>query len=237
MKIKAGQPLRADVGPPAPWRSRWFHRAGKPIMHSLYDVRVHPKSRMPQSGPVIAVANHIGFLDGPFLFTCLPRAGHFLVLDKTFTGWMGNVLTWSGQIPINQETGDRRALGYAMEVLKRDGLLGVFPEGGRGRGDLAEAGKGAAWLALQSHALVLPVACLGTRYTGDLAASWPRLRSPLVLDLGEPFRIEPIPGVPGRERLAGASEEIRTRLATHVLEASARHGIPLPTDIPPDLVD
>lgn len=240
MKIKAAasdRPVKAAQGPPAEWRSRWFQRAAKPLLHTLYDVRVQHRERMPRDGGVIAVVNHIGFLDGPFAFGCLPRAGHFLVLDKTFSGWMGNVLTWSGQIPINQETGDRRALGYALEVLRRDQLLGIFPEGGRGRGDLAEAGKGAAWLALQSRATVLPVACLGTRYTGDLAASWPKLRSPLVLDLGEPFTISPIAGVPGRARLAGASEDIRTRLATHVTESSARHGIPLPTDIPPDLVD
>ncbi|MDO5502727.1 MAG: lysophospholipid acyltransferase family protein [Actinomycetia bacterium] len=225
-----------SAGPPPAWRSRWFQRAARPILKALYSVRVHHRERMPSSGPVIVVVNHTGFLDGPFAFGCLPRAGHFLVLDKTFIGWMGRLLTWSGQIPISQDRGDRTALGQALEVLRRGGMLGIFPEGGRGRGDLAEAGKGAAWLALQSGAVIVPVACLGTRYTGDLAASWPRLRAPLVLDLGEPFRIEPRPGVPGRVRLEHASEEIRTRLAAHVTAASTRHGIPLPTDIPPDLV-
>ncbi|MCA1781021.1 MAG: lysophospholipid acyltransferase family protein [Dermatophilaceae bacterium] len=203
----------------------------------MYETHVEHRERMPRTGAVIAVLNHIGFLDGPFAFGCLPRPGHFLVLDKTFTGWMGRVLTWSGQIPLNQGHGDRRALGQGLEVLRRDGLLGVFPEGGRGRGDLAEAGKGAAWLALQSGATVVPVALLGTRRTGDLAASWPRLRSRLVLDLGEPFTLEPIAGVPGRVRLERAAEEVRTRHAVHVSVSAARHGIPLPTDIPPDLME
>lgn len=222
--------------PPAEWRSRWFRRVTRPILAGLYDTQVHNKERVPGSGPVLAVVNHIGFLDGPFAFACLPRPGHFLVLDKTFNGMMGNILTWSGQIPISQERGDRTALGRGLEVLRRGGLLGIFPEGGRGRGDLASAGKGAAWLALQSDATVVPVALLGTRYTGDLAASWPRLRSPLVLDLGEPFTIDPIAGVPNRMRLERASDDIRTRLAAHVAESSSRHAIPLPTDIPPDLI-
>lgn len=225
-----------ESAPPARWRSRWFQRAARPMLQGMYDVQVAHRQRMPRSGPVIVIINHTGFLDGPLAFGCLPRAGHFLVLDKTFTGWMGRVLRWSGQIPLSQDGGDRRALGQALQVLRSEGLLGIFPEGGRGRGDLAEAGKGAAWLALQSGAVVLPVACLGTRATGDLASSWPRLRSRLVLDLGEPFAVQSANGVPGRVRLERASEEIRTRLATHVSDAAQEHGIPLPTDIPPDLI-
>ena len=224
------------TSPPARWRSRWFGRAARPILAGLYDTQVHHRDRMPKNGPVLVVVNHIGFLDGPFAFGCLPRPTNFLVLDKTFTGGMGRLLLASGQIPISQDRGDRTALTRGLEVLRRGDVLGIFPEGGRGRGDLAAAGKGAAWLALQSEATVLPVALLGTRYTGDLAASWPRLRSPLVLDLGEPFVLPTLAGVPNRVRLERASEQIRTRLAVQVAESSARHGIPLPTDIPPDLV-
>lgn len=225
-----------DVEPPAPWRSRLFARITGVLLRGLYRVTVAHPERMPRTGPVIVIINHTGYLDGAFAFGCLPRAGHFLVLDKMFSGWLGKLLLSTGQIPLSQGHGDRRALARALGVLRRGGLLGIFPEGGRGRGDLAEAGKGAAWLALQSGAVVVPVACLGTRYTGDLASSWPKFRAPLVLDLGEPFSVAPIDGVPGRVRLERASEEVRTRLADHVTAASLRHGIPLPTDIPPDLV-
>lgn len=228
--------MTPDQHPPPEWRSTWFRRGARPILAALYDTRVHHRERMPATGPVVAVLNHTGFLDGPFAFGFLPRPAHFLVLDRTFVGGTGRLLTWSGQIPLDQRHGDRRALGQALEVLRRGGVIGVFPEGGRGRGDLAEAGKGAAWLALQSRATVVPVACLGTRRTGDLANSWPRPRSRLVLDLGEPLTVEPHTGVPGRVRLERASEEIRSRLARHVTEASERHRIPLPTDIPPDLL-
>ena len=44
--------------------------------------RGRPSDRMLPAGPVIVIINHTGFLDGPFAFGCLPRAGHFLVLDK-----------------------------------------------------------------------------------------------------------------------------------------------------------
>jgi 1-acyl-sn-glycerol-3-phosphate acyltransferase len=102
---------------------------------------------------------------------------------------------------------------------------------------VASAGKGVAWLALQSGAVVVPTACLGTRRTGDLAASWPRLRSRLVVDFGPPVTLDLPDGLPGRARLELATEQIRTALVAHIAASATRHGIPLPTDVPPDLLD
>ena len=51
------------------------------------------------------------------------------------------------------------------------------------------------------RAAVVPAACLGTRRTGDLAASWPRLRSRLVVDFGPPVALDLPDGLPGRARL------------------------------------
>ncbi|MEK8229083.1 hypothetical protein NKG05_28715 [Oerskovia sp. M15] len=42
-----------------------------------------------------------------------------------------------------------------------------LPEGNRGRGDATSSRAGAAWLALNARAPVVPVAVLGTRRTGD----------------------------------------------------------------------
>ncbi|MFL6171134.1 MAG: lysophospholipid acyltransferase family protein [Ornithinibacter sp.] len=179
----------------------------------------------------------MGFLDGALVMTMAPRPSRFLVLARTFEGFVGWVLRWSGQIPIDQHRGDRPALGKALAVLGAGGVIGIFPKGGRGRGDFASAGKGVAWLALQSGAVVVPTACLGTRRTGDPAASWPRWRTRLVVDFGPAVVLDLPDGLPGRARLDRATEQIRTALVAHVLAAEARHGIPLPTDVPPDLLD
>lgn len=219
-------PLRAALG-------RGFGRACFVI---LYAVRAAGRSHVPRVGPVVLAANHTGYLDGALVLAMAPRPSHFLVLATMFDGLVGHVLRWSGQIPIEQRRGDRRALGQALEVLNRGGVIGIFPEGGRGRGDFAVAGKGVAWLALQSGAPVVPTACLGTRRTGDLAASWPRLRSRMVVDFGPPVRLDLPDDVPGRLRLDLATEQIRDALVRHVHAAAERHGIPLPADVPPDLV-
>lgn len=222
---------------PASWRATLGRGVGSVLVRSLYAARAAGAERVPASGPVILAANHTGYLDGAVVLALAPRPAHFLVLAATFELGVGPLLHLTGQIPLEQGRGDRVALTAALGVLERGGVVGIFPEGGRGRGDLAKAEKGVAWLALQGHATVVPVACLGTRATGDLASSWPRLRSRLVVDFGEPVTLTRAAGIPGRVRLDRAAEEIRVSLAEHVRAASERHGIALPTDVPPDVWD
>lgn len=222
---------------PEEWRSALGRHVGRVLVRTLYAAEAHGGERVPSSGPVILAANHTGYLDGAVVFGLAPRPAHFLVLASTFERGIGTLLHLTGQIPLEQGSGDRRALTSALRVLERGGAVGIFPEGGRGRGDLERAEKGVAWLALQGRAPVVPVACLGTRATGALASSWPRLRSRLVVDFGEPISVRREDGIPGRVRLGRAAEEVRRTLAEHVAAASARHRIALPTDVPRDLWD
>ncbi len=192
-------------------------------------LRGHHADRVP-AGPVVLVANHSGFLDGPLVFSLAPRGVSFLVKQQMFSGPLGWVLRRVGQIPIDRSRGDRAALGVARAVLDRGGIVGVFPEGTRGRGDVAQVNQGAAWLALQAGALVVPVAVLGTRRAGASTGSLPRLRTRVVVEFGEPFDLAPDPGLPGRERLRAATDRLRDRLAAHVSAASTTYGVVLPDD-------
>ena len=222
---------------PSAARARVSHAAARALLAVLYGPRAHGVDHVPRRGPVVLAANHTGYLDGAVVLGTSPRPSHFLVLDRSFTGVAGVLLHASAQIPIDQRRGDRRALGQALAVLGRGGVVGIFPEGGRGRGEVESAGKGVAWLALRSGATVVPTACLGTRATGALAASWPPLRTRIVVDFGPPVPLDLPEGLPGRARLDTATERVRAALAGHVRAASERHGIPLPADVPPDLLD
>jgi 1-acyl-sn-glycerol-3-phosphate acyltransferase len=91
-------------------------------------------------------------------------------------------------------------------------MLGVFPEGTRGSGDVSHAEQGAAWLVRSTGAVVLPIA---TRGTLRPSGSGRRLRPKLDVLVGEPF---PLTVARGRSGLGEATEEIRRRLADLVHE-------------------
>ena len=72
---------------------------------------------VPRSGPVLVVANHLGFLDGPFVFSMVPRRAHFIIKKQTFSGPMGALMEGVGQIPLDRSVADRAALGSALATI------------------------------------------------------------------------------------------------------------------------
>jgi 1-acyl-sn-glycerol-3-phosphate acyltransferase len=206
------------LGPPA-WRASLGRPVGVSIFRTLYRGRARHPERVPRTGPVILVANHASYLDGPLVFSLCPRPASFLVKQEAFSGVFGWVVRTVGQIPIDRSVGDRRALACASAVLARGGVVGIFPEGTRTDGDVDEVNRGASWIALRSGAPLVPVAVLGTRVQGQSTDAWPRPRSVLTVDFGEPFRLDADASVPGRERLRLASEQVRDVLGAHVRRA------------------
>ena len=200
--------------PPGAWP--WLHDLGRWVGSWLfvpfYRVHVHHRERIPARGPVVVVANHSAFVDGPLLFGLLGRRAVFWVKQEMFTGVAGWGLRRIGQLPVRRGEADRRPLMAAVAVLRGDGLVGVFPEGTRGSGDVAAAEHGAAWLARTSGAAVLPVVSRGTRRLDGSGRRW-RPRVDIVV--GEPLTI---PAGGGRAGLVAATETVRAELATMVRE-------------------
>ena len=212
------------------WRVRINMVVGRILFGTLYRVKVVGRSRVPRTGPVVFVANHAGFLDGPMLPALAPRPTSVLVKREMFRGPLGWFLAWIGHIPVTRNSADRRALTAAVAVLQAGGAVGIFPEGTRGRGDVAAVQQGAAWLAQQGGAQVVPVAFLGTRATGASTGSLPRPWSRLVVEFGEPMELSADAALTGRQRLAAATDTVRAALAAHVRESQARHRVFLPED-------
>lgn len=209
---------------PHPNRARIGRPIGKLIFSTLYrGAALHPE-RVPLSGPVILVANHAAFLDGPLVFGLAPRPVSFLVKQEAFSGFFGWTIRNVGQIPIDRSVGDRAALAAATALLERGGAVGIFPEGNRGSGEVEQINSGAAWIALRTDARIVPVAVMGTRVPAAGKDDWPSLRSRLVVDFGEPFQLAVDPAAPGRDRLRLASEQLRDALASHVRRSRVENG-------------
>ena len=74
----APHPNRARIGRPI---GKFASSAPSTAARAL-----HPE-RVPLSGPVILVANHAAFLDGPLVFGLAPRPVSFLVKQEAFSGF------------------------------------------------------------------------------------------------------------------------------------------------------
>lgn len=185
----------------ARWIATWLHRP-------FYRIRVHHRSRVPATGPVVLVANHSSFVEPQLLFGLVRRRAVFLVKAEFSRGVAGRAFRWIGQIMVRRGTPDREPLMAAVSVLRSGGLIGIFPEGTRGAGDVEHAEQGAAWLVRMTGAVVLPVATRGTYQRQGF-------RPKLDILVGEPLELSV---QRGRTGLVAATEDIRKHLADLVRE-------------------
>lgn len=221
-------PRERDAGPRG--RPGWGRLVSKAVVSAAWSPRAHGVRHVPPHGPVLLASNHLGVVDGPLVHAMSPRPVHFLVKREMFTAVTRPLWVAAGQIPVDR-TGDRGALLAAVAVLRRGAVVGVFPEGTRGRGDLAAAHGGVTWLALQTGAPVVPVAVLGTRRTGESTSALPPARRRLDVVFGRPLVMTAPPGVPRRDAQRAAHDTLRAAMDDHVLEAVALTGQDLPEDL------
>lgn len=208
----------------------WGRWIGRFVARVFWNTRIVGKERVPRTGPVIVAANHTGWADGPLMIGCAPRGTHILIKIEMFRFPLGPLFRATGQIPVDRTNG-RPALATALGVLQRGGVVGIFPEGTRGRGDASTARAGVAWLAVHGKAPVVPMAVLGTRRTGESTGKVPGFRRRLYVEFGDPVHVD-TEGLVGREAVAAAQAQIQRALAAHVQAAQERTGLWLPTDDP-----
>jgi 1-acyl-sn-glycerol-3-phosphate acyltransferase len=215
-------------------RPPWWARPTAAVLFGVggvWPAQVHGAHAVPATGGVIFASNHLGLLDGPMLVGRAPRWVQCLVKEEMFVGPLGMIMRSTGQISVRRDHGDRAALGRALDVLAGGGTVGVFPEGTRGRGDFGAVRLGVAWLALRSGAPVVPVACLGTRRTGESTHGLPAPRRRLDVVFGPPVQLDQRPDLPRRAALAAAGATLQHALATHVRDAVQLTGQTLPADL------
>ena len=98
---------------------------------------VHHADRVPAAGGVILASNHIGIIDGPLLAIFAPRPVHALTKQEMFDG---TARTLPARPPARSRstasTPTRVRSGSCLRVLRDGGVVGIFPEGTRGDGEL-----------------------------------------------------------------------------------------------------
>jgi 1-acyl-sn-glycerol-3-phosphate acyltransferase len=142
-----------------------------PLLKVLFRPDVDGLANVPRSGPVILACNHLSFSDSIFTPLIVPRKVTFVAKAEYFTGtgikgWlMRQFFLGTGTIPVDRSGGKaaQAALDTLLRVLKSGNVAGIYPEGTRSPDGRLYRGKtGVARLALESGALVVPVALLNT---------------------------------------------------------------------------
>jgi 1-acyl-sn-glycerol-3-phosphate acyltransferase len=159
-----------------------------PLLKVLFRPDVRGLSNVPASGPVILACNHLSFSDSIFTPLMVDRRVTFVAKAEYFTskgikGWlMRQFFLGTGTIPVDRSGGKaaRAALDTLLRVLADGGVAGIYPEGTRSPDGRLYRGKtGVARLALESGALVVPVALLNTdriQPTGTMVPKVMRVR-------------------------------------------------------------
>lgn len=133
------------------------------VLRTVFRLEVEGRENVPGRGPVILASNHSSYLDPPVVGVGCPRRVHFMAKEELFSSRpLGALLGSLGGFPVARGTADRGALRTARRLLDGGEVLGIFPEGKRGRGALGEGEAGTAWLSVVTGSPVVPVAVIGT---------------------------------------------------------------------------
>ncbi len=140
----------------------------RPILAFLFKIMFHPKiinkQYIPSKGRIVLAGNHTNILDCILLMTCTKRTIHFLAKDELIKGPLGFIFKHLAIIPVNRKTSDKAALSSAIDVLKSEEIIGIFPEGtiNRTKEKITIPFKtGAVRMTYQTNTDIIPFAITG----------------------------------------------------------------------------
>ena len=130
-----------------------------------FKITVIGEDRVPSSGPVMLVSNHISDFDPPLIGLALERQLSFFAKSELFElPVIGKIFPVLNAIPVSRGKSDRAALKTSINALKEDRCLLIFPEGSRNKEDvkkLQPLQQGASFIASKSEAPIVPVIIKG----------------------------------------------------------------------------
>ncbi len=168
-------------------------RVLKPLVSRLWDFTIEGLENVPTSGPAVLCPNHVAAIDSLFVPSVLERSLIYVGKAEYLDDWKTRRLFPAlGMIPIDRRGGDHAtaALDAAREVLTRGGLFGIYPEGTRSRsGKLHKGHTGAARLAVETGAPIIPVGLLGTGAVQPVDSPMPKFFKPVTIRFGRPVEV------------------------------------------------
>lgn len=163
------------------------------------DYTIEGKENIPESGPLLIMANHQGYFDLVGLYHAIQNF-HFGMIAKAELKrfkFLRTAIEHTGSVFINR--GNSRdalkTINEAVSILKSGDSLGIFPEGTRSRGyETGEFKKASFKLAEKASVPILPVSISGSyrlfEETGSFKRSPQLIRIHPLVDYGSLNRSE-----------------------------------------------
>lgn len=136
----------------------------KLLYNIVFRIEIVGEENIPKSCGAVICPNHISNHDAVLVTIAIKRRLAFLGKEEIFRFKpFGAIIKRLGAIPVNRGTGDIGAVRKAIEVLKEDKLIIIFPEGTRNKSDelLLEFKSGASLIAYKAQCPIIPCAIIG----------------------------------------------------------------------------
>lgn len=154
----------------------------RPAFKLYYSPKIIGKEKIPKDGAIIIACNHKHVYDQCLTIMATKRVIHYMAKKEYFDGMLAPLFKFVGCIPVDRSRRDFSSAKSALGVLKRDGAIGIFPEGTRNKTDdfMLPFKKGTVAMAKKADAYIVPCGL-----TGDY-----KFRSKnLTIRYGEPFKV------------------------------------------------
>ena len=156
---------------------------GYPIFLLLYRPEFEGRSNIPKSGSVILAGNHTNNLDAAIMLAGPKRVVHMLAKKELFKNKISNAFFRSmGCIPVDRKIHDENAKSEAIEVLKNNEVIGIFPEGTVNRANdiILPFKYGAVSFAKKTGAYIVPFTITG---------KYKLFRKSIKITYGKPYKV------------------------------------------------
>jgi 1-acyl-sn-glycerol-3-phosphate acyltransferase len=146
-------------------------------------------ANVPRSGPLLMVSNHVGAIDPAIIGAWTTRPVWVMAKAELFKGSWAWLMRGYHAFPVVRHSPDRTALRRALDLLKQESVVVLFPEGHRSEhARLLRAEPGAGFIARRSGAPLMPIAITGSQNVLGRHQVIPR-RAEVAMTFGEPFQL------------------------------------------------